>query len=211
MPHPRFHRLSRDKQRRLLEAAAGEFAAHGYEAASLNRLIETAGISKGAFYYYFDDKADLFTTVTEMAWEAFLPQDPVALDELDAGCFWDRLRQAFLETMANARRHPWLPGMAKLLYHPPRGAGVDDVVSAQFEQARDWLGSLLRRGQELGVVRADLPGDLMRAMVGGAVDGGDRWVVEHWEELEPAGLDEMLPRIFHLLRRMVEPPGREGA
>ena len=34
--------------------------AHGFENASLNRIIKKAGISKGAMYYYFDDKMDLY-------------------------------------------------------------------------------------------------------------------------------------------------------
>jgi AcrR family transcriptional regulator len=33
--------------------------------ASLNRILEQAGISKGSAYYYFDDKADVFLTVVQ--------------------------------------------------------------------------------------------------------------------------------------------------
>ena len=56
MPRPRIARLAEDKRTRILEAAAKEFAAAGYENASLNRILEHAGLSKGAAYYYFDDK-----------------------------------------------------------------------------------------------------------------------------------------------------------
>lgn len=196
----------------MLEAAATEFAARGYEGASLNRLIERAGISKGAFYYYFDGKADLFATVTETAWEALLPERALELDELDAGAFWQRLREAFLETADNARRHPWLPGIAKLLYHPPAAAGLDEVVSGQFARAWRWLGALLARGQELGTIRKDLPEGLLRALVAGTVEACDRWLVEHWDELPEAETDALLTTIFDLLRRLVEPPAakREG-
>ena len=50
-------------------AALDEFAAHGFHDASLNRIIEAAGISKGSMYYYFDGKEDLFAHVTRIEFE----------------------------------------------------------------------------------------------------------------------------------------------
>ena len=74
MARARFQKLSPEKQEAILAAAADEFAERGYGAASLNRIIERAGSSKGSLYYYFDDKADLLRTVVERAL-AFLRHD----------------------------------------------------------------------------------------------------------------------------------------
>ncbi|HWH51574.1 MAG TPA: helix-turn-helix domain-containing protein, partial [Gemmatimonadaceae bacterium] len=63
MPRPRFHKLSPDQQQAILRAALDEFAAHGFGASSLNRIIDAAGISKGSLYYYFDDKEELYAHV----------------------------------------------------------------------------------------------------------------------------------------------------
>src|SRR5690606_7275086 len=63
MPRPRFHKLSGDQQQAILGAALEEFASHGFNEASLNRIIDAAGISKGSMYYYFDGKEDLFAHV----------------------------------------------------------------------------------------------------------------------------------------------------
>ena len=46
-----------------MRAAMDEFAAHGFHDASLNRVIESAGISKGSMYYYFNGKEDLYAYV----------------------------------------------------------------------------------------------------------------------------------------------------
>ena len=58
------HRQRRVKRsevrRRLLDAAYGVFAEHGYEAASLERVAEAAGFSKGAVYSNFANKDELF-------------------------------------------------------------------------------------------------------------------------------------------------------
>ena len=62
MPRKRFADLEQPRRNRILGAAAHEFAERGYEAASVNRIITEAGISKGSLYYYFDDKEDLVAT-----------------------------------------------------------------------------------------------------------------------------------------------------
>lgn len=67
MARPRFQHLDRATREKILETAATRFAAKGFDGTSLNGLIEDLGISKGSFYYYFDDKADLFITVADRA------------------------------------------------------------------------------------------------------------------------------------------------
>ncbi len=44
---------------RLIETAALAFAEHGFDAVSLNDLVEASGLSKGAFYFHFASKEDL--------------------------------------------------------------------------------------------------------------------------------------------------------
>jgi AcrR family transcriptional regulator len=47
----------------LVHVARGIFAERGYAEASLNVIVEAAGFSKGAVYYYFSSKQDLFRAV----------------------------------------------------------------------------------------------------------------------------------------------------
>lgn len=47
-------------RRRLLTAAADEFAEHGYAAAKLTEIARRAGFTKGAVYSNFESKQDLF-------------------------------------------------------------------------------------------------------------------------------------------------------
>ncbi|HWT51730.1 MAG TPA: TetR/AcrR family transcriptional regulator, partial [Caulobacter sp.] len=65
MVRPRFAKLPAPQQQAIVQAALSEFAAHGFHDASLNRVIEAAGISKGSLYYYFDGKEDLFAYVAQ--------------------------------------------------------------------------------------------------------------------------------------------------
>ena len=50
----------------LFDAALGEFVAHGYENASINTILKKAGMSKGQFYYHFDNKEGLYFALIEI-------------------------------------------------------------------------------------------------------------------------------------------------
>ena len=55
------------RKNKLIEAALDEFSSHSYENASLNKIIKNAGISKGLFYYHFEDKKALYSFILETA------------------------------------------------------------------------------------------------------------------------------------------------
>lgn len=59
-----------DRKKELLEAALDEFIAKSYEEASLNNIIKNAGISKGTFYYHFQDKQALYLSLLQSAVDA---------------------------------------------------------------------------------------------------------------------------------------------
>lgn len=60
MPSVTFLNLPAEKQEKLLEAATREFSSRPYNEASINQIIKDAGIPRGSFYMYFQDKEDLF-------------------------------------------------------------------------------------------------------------------------------------------------------
>ena len=60
MPRSTFFNLPEDKRARVVEALKAEFAARPYARASVDRVIGAAGVSKGSFYQYFDNKEDAY-------------------------------------------------------------------------------------------------------------------------------------------------------
>jgi AcrR family transcriptional regulator len=52
-------------RQRLLDAALAELREHGYEGTSLQAIARRAGLSKGAIYWSFRDKRDLFLALVE--------------------------------------------------------------------------------------------------------------------------------------------------
>lgn len=66
MPKQTFLNLPQEKRTAIINASVDEFAAYGFEAASINRIVANSGISKGSFYQYFEDKADVFKTLVDV-------------------------------------------------------------------------------------------------------------------------------------------------
>jgi AcrR family transcriptional regulator len=203
---PRFENLDLETRHRILETAAAEFAARGFEGTSLNQLLDLLDLSKGSFYYYFDDKADLFITVTDYAWKIMLPVEHLDLGDLDATAFWPTLELLMREARARVREHPWLAGLTRLMYDPPEIVTVREALAEKFAEARQWQEDLIRRGQDVGTVRSDLPAELLQVLLVGADEAGDQWFVANWHRLDESEIERLFDEVFAIFRRMLEPP-----
>lgn len=60
MPTNTFFKLPKEKQDAICVAGKKEFSRVSFEEASINKIVMTAGISRGSFYMYFHDKEDLY-------------------------------------------------------------------------------------------------------------------------------------------------------
>lgn len=65
MPKQTFFNLPEQKRAKLLEAAEIEFTRVPFFEASIANIVKTAGISRGSFYQYFQDKDDLYFYLLE--------------------------------------------------------------------------------------------------------------------------------------------------
>lgn len=59
MPTQTFYNLPEEKRQKLLKAIHEEFFRVPFEEVSINQIIKLAGISRGSFYQYFEDKQDM--------------------------------------------------------------------------------------------------------------------------------------------------------
>ncbi len=200
----RFDRLEEERQERILGAAAEEFAARGYESASLNRIVERAGESKGSLYYYFEDKTDLFSTVVERATARMLGLvGGFTLGSLTAETFWPTLDRLVRRSAEYLDSNAWYVKLARSFYRlrlESRGGGATVRV---WGLVRRWTEDTIARGQELGVVRTDLPRVFLVEMTLALGEAADRWLLEHWEHLSPADRERMIQGEMGLFRRML--------
>lgn len=203
MPRPRFERLPVEKRERILEAAAKEFAEKGFMQASLNTILAKADISKGAAYYYFDDKADLYMTAVQHYSAQLLQDSQFDVDALTIDTFWPTLTDIYRQQFHSFQARPWVLGLTK----SAGGQTVADLESgplAEFwQEIQQSVVQLLQKGQSLGVVRDDLPLDLLLSLLVTVDDVHDRWLFAG--EDTAVDVDAAALRIVALLQRLLAP------
>ncbi len=170
----------------------------------MNRIIEQSGLSKGATYYYFEGKEDLFFTVLEGAmdkmlavvgdWDARLgPEDTwTALAELSR-----RMLRFFLAD-------PQLSALLRALppSHEPSGS---DALAKMYTKFDGFVVGLIEHGQRRGDVRRDIPFELLVSLLMTLFESLDRWMLLHLDEIDDARVEELAGLVVDLARRVAAP------
>ncbi|RLB61821.1 MAG: TetR/AcrR family transcriptional regulator [Deltaproteobacteria bacterium] len=204
MPARRFLKLDPKKRDQILDAACAEFSAHGYAAASQNRIIKAAGVSKGAMYYYFDDKEDLFVTMVHRKLAGLA--EVIGLGVVDTiEQFWAQLDEMFMRFMALLEHSPQTAALVRTLVRTFPTYGAPRGMRALLDKARAVTEQIVVRGQEVGAVRQDLRTSLLVDIAMKAGEAMDFWFAEHWRDLDPAELPELNRKLVGIFRRIAQP------
>ena len=210
MPLARYKNLAAERKEAILRAAAHEFAEKGYERASLNRMIKEAGLSKGTFYYYFEDKADLFVTVLrgKLPWETWLSESRL-LDSDDALSFWRSLRALDL------RKYTYLGQYADIARlvdaaHGLSASHFDNVSLADYFAEREAeTRRVIEHGRKVGAVRSDLPLQLSLNLWTGIARSLSEWIFEDWDVLSQVERTQRGDVAFETVQRVIGIAGQE--
>lgn len=206
--HPSI-KLPADKREALYRIASAEFAEHGFTQASLNRIIAAVGMSKSSFYHFFANKTDLFGQTLDNAMAPFIAaRDDFDLGVLTPETYWPALRAMMSAIGKMANRSPELLMVGRMFYRSFENPAERELTRDIMDATRAWMQSVMRRGQELGLVRTDLPPDFMIDALMALGTGIDRWFLQHWEqhsEVERLHLNE---QAFDLFRRLLEPASK---
>ena len=160
-------------RKKLLEAALHEFHANGFQGASLDNIVQGTGVTKGALYHHFPNKAALgYAVVDEIlrTWvmerwvePLFETSDPIAClrgcaeeamsqlshDEVCLGCPVNNLAQELSQI----------------------DDGFRSRIEAIFNDWRAGLARALRGGQDAGTVRADVDVERTAAFIVASLEG----------------------------------------
>ncbi len=210
MHQRRFAQLPAKRQREILSIAAEEFAKHGFQGTSYNRLLERAGIGKSSAYYYFEDKQDLFLTIVAHCYDEFFKLvDQLPLPDT-ASEFWPYVQRLHLLGLEFMQRDPIAAAVMQAF--SSERPQLDLLRSPELLTALEGsYAKLIQAGQSLGAVRTDLPLELMLSASTTLSAACDRWFVEHARGAGPAELERLARSFADLSRRLLQPETNAGA
>ncbi len=201
-------KIDDEKKAALIEAAMEEIAANGIDGASYNRIIERSGLSKGVVYYYFENKESLYLTVLEEVERKFLAsvgklKMPVAREE-----FWAACRSYYEKAIRYGAGNLGIVKVVRSLTDPSSGMKGSAEMRENFRKVERWTANLLKRGQDLGAIRKDVPPDLLRGVLQGMGHTIDSWFFEHLEK-DPGSVsvDKFLAFALDMFKRLLSPEG----
>lgn len=205
MVRPRFAKLPAPQQQAIVQAALDEFAAHGFHDASLNRVIEAAGISKGSLYYYFDGKEDLFAYVAQAGLGGLIAEvGPLPdLGAGDADAFWSVLESYYLKLARALLASPQLAALLRGWSAASKNPEFQRTTGELEEASVPWIVQAIATGRRVGAVRDDVPDSLLMAAVMGMGEAMDLWLMS--QALDDDALPGAIASIVGMLRRAAAP------
>jgi TetR/AcrR family transcriptional regulator, acrAB operon repressor len=162
----------------LLKTALAVFSTKGYAAATLDDIARAAKVTRGAIYWHFKSKADLYNTLIQefSARGAAVVQQAVA----EGGTLLEILRRVFVRQCALIEEEKEARAVMELALFK---TGLDPELQAgrkkQVEAGNALLAGIsgaMQQGVAQGVLRSDMdPADLARAFL--AFENG---VIQLW-------------------------------
>ena len=212
MPYPRFNKLPGEKRTKLLDIAAQEFAKYGFDDASVNRILEEAHMSKGAAYYYFEDKVDLFCTVIQYAMEWLkLIDTQFDVATLTPETFWPTFAELHRQPLLRSFEQPWLFAAIRAAGQLSSHARKQESLARIAQQIIAYALSLVTRGQEVGLIRSDVSVELLLDWIAALDHASDTWLLARWEQLDREAIAKVSDQTVDAMRRVLAPVEEERA
>jgi AcrR family transcriptional regulator len=183
-------------QQRLVLVATRLFAAQGYDATSVQQIVEAAGVTKGALYHHFTCKDDLLYEV----YHHVLAEQTRRMEEIadGPGDAAQRLAAVVGDVIASS-----VANLDELIVFFRSMHLLPDAqqktVRAERRRYHLRVRRLVEEGQRAGVLTTDVPADLAVHFVYGAIHQIGTWysdsgpltadeIAQHFERLVLAGL-----------------------
>ncbi len=161
----RAHLDKHARRQQILEASRTVFARRGYHQTTIDHIVAEAGVARGTFYLYFEDKRSVFSELIDR----FNSRISMAISSIVLG---DPRRSVAEQTRANIRAIISLAlherEMTKILFTDAAGVdpGFDRKLYSFYDEVVQLLTESLREGQRLGIVRDGEPRVLAYLTVG---------------------------------------------
>jgi TetR/AcrR family transcriptional repressor of nem operon len=148
-------RTPEDTRRKILLAAFMEFYQHSFQGGSINQIVESAGITKGALFHYFDNKNELGYQVIDEVILPILNQrwiDPL-VESTDPVSDLKRLFRKFIrEDIASGHIRQGCPLNNLAQEMSPLDAGFHQRINRLYTHWRESLVAALSKGIKAGTV-----------------------------------------------------------
>lgn len=152
----KFEQLPEEKQSRIVNASISEFAEKDYETASMNTVVNLAGISKGSLFNYFKTKSVLYDHIYQLALgEVKLYLRDVRDETIDLS-FENRLSKVVDSGVLFITEHPRLARIYFRLVYSGDSPNRKKIVNELQAMSDDYLGNIIQDAMDRNELNPNL-------------------------------------------------------
>ena len=186
------------KSGELIAAARTVIGREGYAGASLRKVAEEAGVTTGAVSHYFENREAMVVAVAEALFDEYDAWLAAQAGRADPQALCEEL----LAWTTSGAGEPMLVGL-QLIVGARGDPGLARVIERRNGRFMENLTEVLAKGQREGVVRSDVPADVLADQLGAMADG---WALMFPIERKRFAPDRMR-QLAEVAAGMLAPPG----
>lgn len=156
----------------MLEAARALFVSKGYAQTSIDEIARSAGLSKGAVYFYFDNKTAILLGLLQESEQKLF--DPIFEKIKTSDANAEAKLVLFINWIAGyGAEHKdllLLPVLMSLEFYD-RDDEVEQRVTQMYRRIENELITIIKEGQKQKEFVSDLPASALAKVVIGLIDG----------------------------------------
>jgi len=149
----------KEEQRRaaIIDAAVKVFSTRGYEQASMDGIVAEAGCSKSLIYWYWKNKADLFSHLIDVCMTRYIDLLKGILDSEEP--YLKRLNRLFWDFAERFRENDKLNRLVHFgSLHSPRQPeeNFQEKVNEYYREVLELMEEVFQKGVDTGYLRKDM-------------------------------------------------------
>jgi len=183
-----------DKHNRILQAAIKVFAQNGFHSSKVSEIAKEAGVADGTIYLYFKNKDDILISLFEEEMERIIQnmkkeiggeEDPL-----------EKLKKFALVQLNSKRDNPDLAAIMEVELRQSRKF-MKEYVNKKFIGYLRIISSIVREGQNKGIIKKELDPNIVSRAFWGALDEVARfWVLSPKKKVSLTVSAELISNIF---------------
>lgn len=191
-------------KQRLLQAALTCFAQKGYHATTVDEIATEAGVSKGAVYWHYKDKRELFLSVMRERGQALQEAGAQAVASVskpqNVTLLLRRIMEAIFQFYAENLKFASLLGLLRSGKDAPFGEELYLELQAFYRSSRSQFAPLFSHGIKSGEFNEAAP-EMLAVWLLATIDGiVMQWVIDP-EEIK---LETIAPRLSEQFVRAIQ-------
>lgn len=185
-------RRKEETYQRLLESGQRVMARKGYARATVDEIARDAGCTKGAFYFHFASKEDMFMALLEKRYQEQQAMLSITFASLEPP--HKAVQESLEAVFTHSSRNPdWNLLYLEFWLYAARHEKARQRLAQSYEMWRSFLAQILERGQREGIINPRIDPAIAASALMGLVSGinlqsrMDRQAVPMPATLEPLG------------------------